>query len=49
MRIIRIFLTFGLVNPVLLFSLITEGKLSAYGTFVLKYDFKNAVLCEDIT
>ena len=48
MGIIRAFLIFGLVTPILSFNLITESKCSVYKTFVRKYNFKNAVLCKDI-
>ena len=48
MRIIQLFLVFGLVTPILLPNLISEGKCSVYKTFAHKYNLKSAVLCKDI-
>ena len=48
MRIIQSFFIFGLVTPVLLTPLISEGLNVVFITFMHNYKFKNAVLYEDI-
>ena len=40
MEIIRVFVIFGLVTPILSFNLISENKCSVYKTFLQKYNLK---------